>query len=71
VARRVQELVAQRVEEELDRRKDEIEMEVLRRIEEAKHLMEQQLITEMEYKRHLELEAQRVKEVRIYFKRVT
>lgn len=34
--KRVEELVAKRVAEELERRKDEIEAEVLRRVEEAK-----------------------------------
>ncbi len=32
----MEELVAKRVEEELEKRKDEIEAEVLRRVEEAK-----------------------------------
>lgn len=32
----MEELVAKRVQEELERRKDEIEAEVLRRVEEAK-----------------------------------
>ena len=43
-ARRVEELVAKRVEEELEKRKDEIEREVLRRVEEAKRIMEKQLL---------------------------
>ena len=34
--KRVEELVAKRVKQELERRKDEIEAEVLRRVEEAK-----------------------------------
>ena len=34
--KRVEELVAKRVQQELERRKDEIEAEVLRRVEEAK-----------------------------------
>lgn len=34
--KRVEELVAKRVQEELEKRKDEIEAEVLRRVEEAK-----------------------------------
>lgn len=35
-AKRVEQLVAERVQQELERRKDEIEAEVLRRVEEAK-----------------------------------
>ena len=38
----MEELVAERVAEEMEKRKDEIEAEVLRRVEEAKTLMEQQ-----------------------------
>ena len=37
-------MVAERVAEEMEKRKDEIEAEVLRRVEEAKSLMEQQVI---------------------------
>lgn len=65
VARRVEELVAKRVEEELERRKDEIEAEVLRRVEEAKRIMEKQMLEELEQQREAELEAQRLKEVLI------
>ena len=39
----MEELVAERVAEEMEKRKDEIEAEVLRRVEEAKTLMEQQV----------------------------
>ena len=35
--------MAERVAEEMEKRKDEIEAEVLRRVEEAKSLMEQQV----------------------------
>ena len=38
-------MVAERVAEEMEKRKDEIEAEVLRRVEEAKSLMEQQVMT--------------------------
>jgi PP-loop superfamily ATP-utilizing enzyme len=51
------------VEEELERRKDEIETEVLRRIDEAKRAMEAQMVAEMEAKRQAELEVQRKREV--------
>lgn len=63
VARRVEELVAKRVEEELERRKDEIEAEVRRRVEEAKKIMEKQMLEELERQREAELEAQKKKEV--------
>ena len=36
-------MVVERVAEEMEKRKDEIEAEVLRRVEEAKSLMEQQV----------------------------
>lgn len=62
-ARRVEELVAKRVEEELEKRKDEIEREVLRRVEEAKRIMEKQLLEELERQRHAELAAQKAREV--------
>jgi hypothetical protein len=64
VARRVEELVAKRVEEELEKRKEEIEAEVLRRVEEAKKIMEIQMLNELESQRQAELEAQRKKEVK-------
>lgn len=62
-ARRVEELVAKRVEEELEKRKDEIEREVLRRVEEAKRIMEKQLLEELERQRQAELAAQKAREV--------
>lgn len=62
-ARRVEELVARRVEEELEKRRDEIEREVLRRVEEAKRIMEAQLLQELERQRHAELNAQKAREV--------
>ena len=63
VAKRVEALVAQRVAEELEKRKDEIEAEVLRRVDEAKREMEQQMLEEMEQKREAEILAQKKKEV--------
>ena len=63
MARRVQTLVAQRVDEELERRKDEIEAEVLRRVQDAKRDLEAQMVAEMERQRQLELEAQQRKQV--------
>ena len=59
----MQQLVDQRVQEELERRKEEIEAEVLRRVEEAKRVMEQQLLEEMERKKQEREEDERRKEV--------
>lgn len=59
-------MVAQRVEEELEKRKDDIEAEVLRRVEEAKQIMEKQMLEEMERKREEEIKARKAKEVRTY-----
>ena len=56
-------MVAKRVEEELEKRKDDIEAEVLRRVEEAKQIMEKQMLEEMERKREEELKARKAKEV--------
>lgn len=55
--------MAKRVEEELEKRKDEIEREVLRRVEEAKRIMERQLLEELERQRQAELAAQKAREV--------
>jgi len=55
--------VAKRVEEELEKRKDEIEREVLRRVEEAKRIMERQLLEELERQRQAELATQKAREV--------
>lgn len=63
----MEKLVARRVEEELEKRKDEIEVEVKRRVEEAKRLMERQMLEELEKQREAELEAQRRKEVIVNF----
>lgn len=55
--------MARRVEEELEKRRDEIEREVLRRVEEAKRIMEAQLLQELEKQRQAELNAQKAREV--------
>ena len=55
--------MAKRVEEELERRKDEIEAEVLKRVEEAKRLMEEQMLQELEKKRKEQEEEQKKREV--------
>ena len=59
----MQQLVDQRVQEELERRKEEIEAEVLRRVEEAKRVLEQQLLEELERKKQEREEDERRKEV--------
>ena len=62
--KRIEVLVAQRVEEELERRRDEIEAEVLRRVEEAKKVMEQQMMEELEKRKQEQLEEAARREVR-------
>ena len=61
--KRIEEMVAQRVAEELEKRKDEIEAEVLRRVEEAKQIMEQQMLEELERRRKERLEEEKRREV--------
>lgn len=61
--KRIEEMVAQRVAEELEKRKDEIEAEVLRRVEEAKQIMEQQMLQELERRRKERLEEEKRREV--------
>ena len=56
-------MVAKRVEEEIAKRKDEIDSEVLRRVEEAKQIMEKQMLEEFEKRRQEHLEEQQIKEV--------
>lgn len=62
-AKRIEEMVAQRVAEELEKRKDEIEAEVLRRVEEAKQIMEKQMLEELERRRKERLEEEARREV--------
>ena len=57
--------MAQRVAEELERRKDEIEAEVLRRVEEAKAIMERQMLEEIERRKQEQIEEARKREVRV------
>ena len=52
------------MEEELERRRDEIEAEVLRRVEEAKKVMEAQMLEEMEKRKQEQLEEAKRREVR-------
>ena len=62
--KRVEELVAKRVEEQLAKRKDEIDAEVMKRVEEAKRVMEKQMVEEFEKRRLEQLEEQQMKEVK-------
>ena len=61
--KRIEELVARRVEEELERRRDQIEEEVLRRVEEAKKIMEEQMMKELEIRKKQQLDEARQREV--------
>ena len=56
-------MVAKRVEEELEKRKDEIEREVLRRVEEAKKIMEETMMKELEVRKQEQLEEAKKREV--------
>lgn len=61
--RRIDELVAERVAAEIQKRKSEIEEEVLKRVEEAKRVMERQLVEEMERKQKQQEEEEERKKV--------
>lgn len=52
-----------RVEEELEKRKDEIELEVSKRVEAAKKQMEHEMMIELEKRRELAREEERKREV--------
>lgn len=62
--KRVEEMVAKRVEGELAKHKDEIDSEVMRRVEEAKKVMEKQMLEEFERRKVEQMEALRKKEVK-------
>ena len=62
---RIEQMVAKRVEEELERRKEEIETEVLRRVSEARVIMEQQMMEELEKRRQDQLAESKRREVRV------
>lgn len=66
-ARRIEIMVQKRVEEELEKRKEEIEADVLRRVEEAKKIMEKEMMEEMEKRRLVLLEEEKKREVKINF----
>ena len=49
--------------EELEKRKDEIEREVLRRVEEAKKIMEETMMKELEVRKQEQLQEAKKREV--------
>lgn len=57
--------MAKRVEEELERRREEIEAEVLRRVSEAKKVMEAQMMEELEKRKAEQLAEAERREVRM------
>merc|ERR1712227_341209 len=63
---RIEELVAKRVEEELERRREEIETEVLKRVEEAKKIMEKQMMEELEKRKNVRRSETRGKKLVAY-----
>lgn len=65
-ARRIEFLVKKRVEEELEKRKDEIEAEVSRRVEAAKQQMERELMLELEKRREEARLEEQKREVNIF-----
>lgn len=56
-------MVKRRVEEELEKRRDEIELEVKRRVEQAKIEMEREMMLELERRREQIREEERRREV--------
>ncbi len=56
--------MAKRVQEELERRREEIEAEVQVRVEEAKKIMEAQMLEEIERRKQEQLEEVRKREVK-------
>lgn len=65
--KRIELLVKKRVEEELEKRKDEIEIEVAKRVEAAKRQMEAEMMLELERRKAQALEEQRKREVHLNF----
>jgi hypothetical protein len=61
----VKDIVESRVREELDRRKDEIENEVKRRVDVLRRTMEKQMLTEIEKRNNDEMRKIIAKEVRL------
>lgn len=62
-AKRIELLVKKRVDEELEKRKDEIEYEVAKRVEAAKQEMEAAMMIELENRRKRQKEEERKREV--------
>jgi len=56
-------MVAKRVEEELERRREEIEAEVMRRVEQAKAELEAEMMQELQRQKAAQLEEERKREV--------
>lgn len=56
-------MVKRRVEQELEKRKDEIELEVAKRVESAKKQMEIEMMQELEIRREQIREQERIREV--------
>lgn len=65
--KRIEMLVKKRVEEELERRKDEIEREIAIRISEKQKQMEAEMMLELENRKAKALEDQRKREVQFNF----
>lgn len=63
-------MVQKKVEQELEKRKEEIEADVLRRVEEAKKVMEKEMMEEMEKRRQILLEEEKKREVGLYLCRI-
>jgi hypothetical protein len=63
--KKVEELVAQRIESEIKRREEIIEVEVKKRLAEARQKMERELNDEFEKQKQLEYKKQLEKEVKI------
>ncbi len=61
----MKDIVESRVREELDRRKDEIENEVKRRVDVLRRTMEKQMLTEIEKRNNDEMRKIIAKEVRL------
>jgi arginine/glutamate-rich protein 1 len=64
INRRVEELVEKRMASERERRAQEIELEVQRRVAEAKRVMSREMLEELERQKQLELQRFLEKEVR-------
>ena len=59
-------LVKRRVDEQLEKRKDEIELEVTKRVEAAKKQMEREMMIELEKRREMAREEERKREVGVF-----